>query len=152
MTKMRVETDDGSSTYAVSPKLNKVVLQRGTSLESLTGIMFFSFGNYKLVPRNNNDIVLGSTSVMNDVHQQYELSVYPNPTNQNGTLHVSIPQSLYARIEVFSSLGNMVSTIHNGFINEGNHHFLLHNLPSGLYTIRLHSELISKTIPFIIAQ
>ena len=152
MTKMRVETNDGSTSYAVSPKMNKVVLQKGASLESLTGIMFFSFGNYKLVPRDNNDIVLGATSVLNDSHEQYDVSVYPNPANQSGTLSITVPQSMNASIQVFSSLGTLASTIHNGFISEGNHNFLLHNLPSGLYTVRLHSELISKTVSFIIAQ
>jgi hypothetical protein len=152
MAKMRVETDDGSSTYGVSPKLNKVVLQKGASLESLTGIMFFSFGNYKLVPRNNNDIVLGSTSVLNDSHEQYDVSVYPNPANQSGTLSITLPTSLNASIQVFSSLGTLMTTIHNGFISEGNHHFLLSNLPSGLYTVRVHSEFTSKTLSFIIAQ
>jgi hypothetical protein len=114
--------------------------------------MFFSFGNYKLVPRNNNDIVLGSTSVLNDSHEQYDVSVYPNPANQSGTLSITLPTSLNASIQVFSALGTLMTTIHNGFISEGNHHFLLSNLPSGLYTVRVHSEFTSKTLSFIIAQ
>ena len=114
--------------------------------------MFFSFGNYKLVPRDNNDIVLGATSVLNDSHEQYDLSVYPNPANQSGTLSITVPQSLNASIQVFSSLGMLMTTLHNGFISEGNHHFLLNNLPSGLYTARLQLELTSKTVSFIIAQ
>ncbi len=67
-----------------------VITQNGMSMDAMHGVLWYSFGNYKLLPRNNFDIVNLSTpldttncnvptNVSINENLIGELAVYPNP-------------------------------------------------------------------------
>ena len=67
---MRLELQDGTHDYHnfwdASLEEFGVRIETGHTFESITGILFYSFGNYKLVPRKNDDFVGHVTSVEQD--------------------------------------------------------------------------------------
>lgn len=150
LSKMRIETDDGSTTYGSTSATGKTVLQRGTGMTSLTGIMFFSFGNYKLVPRTNSDIVLGAVSVENDMSSN-RFEITPHPVRSTAMIQCEIKattqpimkimnlagQELYA-IETINQQGNM----HSAMIPSG--------LPAGMYMFKMIGDIETQTGTFIV--
>lgn len=66
--RVRVETDDGATRYGTRGTDGKVVLQRGQRLEHIRGVLFYSFGNYKLVPRRDDDVGLSVRVPWDGVH------------------------------------------------------------------------------------
>ena len=90
----------------VKPK----VVENGESMDSLRGIMYYSFGNMKLLPRNNDDFYNysdpvqidttdeDSTSAVNPAPKGKSIAVYPNPASDQ--LTVNLNQSADANYEV----------------------------------------------------
>ena len=67
-----------------------VITQKGMSMDAMQGVLWYSFGNYKLLPRNNFDIVNLSTALDTTncnvptnvgINENLvgELAIYPNP-------------------------------------------------------------------------
>ncbi len=73
----RWATQDGAITVPV------IVVQLGQQFRSITGILYYGFGQYKLLPRNNDDFQL-PTSARSAVSGS--LRVYPNPTSNRLTV------------------------------------------------------------------
>lgn len=90
----------------VKPK----VVEIGESMDSLRGIMYYSFSNMKLLPRNNDDFYNysdpvqidttneDSTSAVNPAPNGKSIAVYPNPATDQ--LTVNLTQSADANYEV----------------------------------------------------
>ena len=117
-------------------------LPEGTPIESIAGIWWFSFGNYKLVPEGAFDVVIGMDTATEDGETPLTFALdqnYPNPFNPTTTIAYSVPVSGSVTIEVFDLLGRSVSTLVDGTINAGQHtvEFDASNLPSGMYLYRL---------------
>ena len=60
---------------------------------------------------------------------------YPNPFNPSTTIQFSIPEQSFVKIEIFNSLGEMVSTLVSEELNTGNYktEWTAMGLPSGVY-------------------
>ena len=58
---MRLELQDGTHDYHnfwdAALENSGIRIETGHTFESITGILFYSFSNYKLVPRKNDDFV-----------------------------------------------------------------------------------------------
>ena len=86
------------------------VVEIGESMDSLRGIMYYSFGNMKLLPRNNDDFYNysdpvqidttddDSTTAVNPASKAESIAVYPNPASDQ--LTVNLNQSADANFEV----------------------------------------------------
>lgn len=146
---MRV--DDGpaataswTSTYSTNPADNpEQLLMNGTTMDKLRGIMYFSFGNYKLIPRNVDDFV-NVTSVSDrigeTIPQQYNVSQnYPNPFNPTTQIQFSLPRDAHVTLRVFNILGQEVRVLIDEYHTAGIYTatFEAGNLSSGLYLYRL---------------
>ena len=84
--------------YAYTPVLN--------SIYNITGIGHYSFGDFKIEPRDSNDVVrLSSVSV--DKNNTIDFTIYPNPASD--ILYVS-GENL-ERAEIYSSTGKLVNSI-----------------------------------------
>ncbi|MDX1702256.1 MAG: T9SS type A sorting domain-containing protein, partial [Melioribacteraceae bacterium] len=122
---MRLEMQDGTHDFhnLWSSELEETGtrVETGHTFESITGILYYSFGNYKLVPRKNSDFVGHVTSVnVNEfLPKEYTLNQnYPNPFNPSTIIKYTIPNlksSLNSNVvlKVYDILGREVQTLVN---------------------------------------
>ncbi|MBX7241307.1 MAG: T9SS type A sorting domain-containing protein [Bacteroidia bacterium] len=88
------------------------VVQYGDCMESVTGIIYYSFSNMKLLPRNNGDYVNydagcdGISAI--DNRNLAEVKVYPSPAN--GEIHVDYEFSYNAKatLQLVDMMGRTV--------------------------------------------
>ncbi|MGE5351850.1 MAG: T9SS type A sorting domain-containing protein [Acidobacteriota bacterium] len=147
----RVELQDGSGTYqnGYDTLLNKdtkwTQVMTGNKFSSITGILVYTHGNYKLFPRTNDDFkgyLSGVQSADNSVPGSYSLKQnYPNPFNPSTTIEYSVPQGSMVTLKVFNLLGQEVKTLVNQFQNGGTYKasFDASTMPSGIYFYQLNS-------------
>lgn len=104
-----------------------------------------------------DDIKLdGSAVSVEDQHiyNTIKTKVFPNPAQASANLTVDLPSNAVATIEVYDQIGNKVKTITNKYYDMGRYEFPLEidNLANGVYFIRVTTNGISKTSPFVIAK
>jgi len=104
----------------------------------MRGILYYSFSNYKLAPRKNDDFVNYTTNVndKNVLPQEYLISQnYPNPFNPSTTISYALPKSEMVTIRIYNILGQMVRTLVNQNESAGTHtvSFKADDLTSGIY-------------------
>lgn len=149
---MRVELQDGTHDYhnlwSTALEGKPIRINTWNSFEELRGVLFYSFGNYKLVPRKNDDFV-GFVTGINDqeiVPTKFTLSQnYPNPFNPSTIIKYSVPivNSKFASpnvtLKIYDILGREVATLVNQNQKPGNYKvtFDASGLPSGIYFYRL---------------
>ena len=130
-----VSVDDGSGEIRVDDYLyhyNATSDFVVNNVYNLQGIMYYSYGNYKLLPRSADDIsdVTGvRDNLLNDA-----VTVYPNPSDGRFTITVTNASTL--RITILNTLGKVVATREvngNGTVTET---FDL-NVPAGFYFLRI---------------
>ena len=145
---MRVETQDGTHDYhnfwdaTLEGKGTRISV--GDKFTELIGIMFYSFNNYKLVPRTNNDFVGYSTDVEEQViPTQFSLEQnYPNPFNPSTVIRFQLPAVSFITLKVFDILGREVATLVNEQKSAGSYEvkFNASSLGSGVYFYMLSSS------------
>jgi len=158
---MRVELQDGTHSYnnfwdtTVEGKGTRV--SSGDKFTELIGIMFFSFSNYKLVPRTDSDFIGYSTDVEDEVMPvSFTLSQnYPNPFNPTTKIKYSIPQqNLTVKLRIFDILGREVANLVNEQKSAGNYEvsFDASKLSSGIYFYQLRAGNYSETKKMILMK
>jgi hypothetical protein len=67
-----------------------VVVTLGRGFKSMTGLLFWSFSNYKLYPRNNADVVGYPGLVLGVENEQkdFNITLFPNPANTEVAVRV----------------------------------------------------------------
>lgn len=104
-------------------EVDTVITSMDMEMDTLAGVLYFGFGNYKLMPRNNDDIVNlsenGTAIVLDTTDYQYptsivevngkrvETKVYPNPASD--LISVSVNGVNNYVVTVFDLGGRMVS-------------------------------------------
>jgi hypothetical protein len=139
----RVELEDGNNSYQNgSGSPGTILVEEGATFDQLIGIMYYSFSNYKLVPRKDDDFV-NYTDVENEnaLPMSYSLEQnYPNPFNPSTTIQYSLPEAGTVNINIFNVLGENVKTIINNSNQAAGSYKAVFNassLPSGIYFYRL---------------
>lgn len=145
--------DDGTNSYYCDttayyrnahPSKTKLILV-GSSIASLTGIMTYSNGEYKLEPRKDIDFgVITSVYKEEDViAKSYELSQnYPNPFNPSTTIRYSVPVAGTVKLRVYNLLGQVVETLVDQHQNAGSYVVVFNasRLSSGTYFYQLETD------------
>ena len=116
--------------FAYTPILNQIY--------SVSGVVTFSYGAFKLLPRNGSDVA-GFISV-NETNEN-GFYMYPNPLNQSN-LNITLQNN--SDIRLFNLSGQLIKTYH---LKSGNNILNLDFLENGLYIIKSNSKTytIAKT-------
>lgn len=124
------------SSWVPNVGLPILVVEKGDTMASITGIMTYSFSNMKLLPRNNNDFEAYSRQLVGINSKTYnkgEVVVYPNPATTIFNLKYTMPKSsANISIAVYDILGNLVA-YQSLSSNEGNARIETSNLTNGTY-------------------
>jgi len=146
----RVELQDGTHQYhnfwAVELENEPIRIREGDTFDELIGILWYSFGNYKLLPRKDDDFVGHVTDVNDETGLLFDYALsqnYPNPFNPATKIQYALSVEGNVTLKVFNILGQEVMTlINNQSQTSGLHEvtFDASSLPSGIYLYRLQSE------------
>jgi len=136
----RVTWSDGRTQFYNGPADGLAYL--GDYFGSITGVLEYTHTNYKLCPRDSNDIVgykpfvTGVRSDNSVLPTQYKLNQnFPNPFNPSTVISYAIPKSGIVTLKIFNVLGQQVKTLVNQSQTAGTHQvtFNANSLSSGVY-------------------
>ncbi|MBU2445144.1 MAG: T9SS type A sorting domain-containing protein, partial [Bacteroidetes bacterium] len=148
---LRTELQEGPNKYhnnwtASLPLYKTTEVKTGNKFGSITGILYFSFSNYKLVPRTDADFVGFSTSVGDNPEFPNEFSLkqnYPNPFNPSTVIEYSLPKSSNVSLKIYDVLGReVVSLVNNEIQSAGVHKYFFNanGLSSGIYLYKITAD------------
>ncbi|NNJ52983.1 MAG: T9SS type A sorting domain-containing protein, partial [Ignavibacteriaceae bacterium] len=143
----RVELEDGFHSYHnLSDPTRANYIQTGNAFDELGGLLYYSFGNYKLVPRNDNDFVGWVTDVNEENQLPEEFGLFqnhPNPFNPSTIINYNLPVQANVTLKIFNILGQEVKTLLNNEIVPAGEHQVSFNasgLPTGIYIYNLQAN------------
>ena len=132
-----VSVDDGSGAlivddflYYYDPATDFVI----DNVYNLTGVMNFSYGNFKLNPRSADDI--SDVTGISNTFAGENIKVWPNPSDGNFTVTVE-GMTGDVRITILDATGRVVLSREAGNSNFVHEEFNLSNASNGLYFIRI---------------
>lgn len=148
----RVELEDGRHDYHnLSDPTRLYYVKTGSTFDALQGILYYSFGNYKLVPRNNGDFIgfhPVSVEQEDNIPTDFQLSQnYPNPFNPSTTIKFSLPEESTVKLSVYNLLGQEVNILIDNQVKQAgtyNLTFDAYNMTTGIYFYRLTASPVSK--------
>jgi len=155
---MIVRSYESKAKYAPAPRMidtllgKSVFFKQGDKFSFIQGVLYFSFNQYKLVPRTNSDFGI-YTPVMgvlpaNNVPIKFGLSQnYPNPFNPSTKIEFDLPSSGSVTLKVYNILGQEVASLINGYRSAGHYsvQFDASRLSTGVYIYRLQSAANTMT-------
>ena len=126
-----VEVDDGSGgvradDYSSFWRGNlDSTYQQDDPITEMRGPLYFSFSNFKLIPRDSNDVIGHASAIDKITHElpdQFNLAQnYPNPFNPSTQIEYSIgKQGQYSMI-IYNVLGQKVRTLFDDIRTAGTH-------------------------------
>ncbi len=98
-------------------------LAEGTTLESVTGILNFSFGTYKIQVRDLADFGgLGIDDDFEGIAREFALYPnFPNPFNPETRIRFQLAKQSDVKLMIYDVLGRKVRTLVSNKMNAGNH-------------------------------
>lgn len=141
-----VRAADGKSRYSNLKgdiAYGKTIVNVGDRFSYMQGIIYFSFNQYKFVPRGNSDFGAYTSGVSPEgtlVPAKFALSQnYPNPFNPSTKIEYDVPKSGAVSLRIYNMLGQEVATLVNSDLTAGHYaiQFNASRLPSGMYLYRL---------------
>ena len=135
----RVELEEGNHPYQNGTiPARPILVGLNDTFDALKGVLYYSFSNYKLVPRKNDDFVNYATDVNDEKGLPTDYSIsqnYPNPFNPSTIISYSLPKEEMVTIRVYDILGQVVKTLVNQNQSAGTHtiSFKANQLTSGIY-------------------
>ena len=134
------------SNVAGDTALGKTVFMVGNKIASLTGIVYYSFNQYKFVPRTDADfegvVLTGVAEKAAERPVTYALEQnYPNPFNPSTMIQYALPRAGNTSLKVYNILGQQVASLVNEYQAAGKYSvkFDASSLSSGVYFYRVQS-------------
>lgn len=121
------EVDDGSGPCRVDDHFYPFTATQG-EVYDVTGIGWYSFSNYKLEPRDADDVqvataIAGPRRLESPVPGMFRLQpAYPNPFNPATTLRFSVPAGMSDRavsLTIYDITGRQIAVLYRGKIKPG---------------------------------
>jgi hypothetical protein len=133
-------TNDGTMFYA------PIVTDTNITMDAMTGIMWYAFGNFKLTPRNNDDLEGLSVALdtngcglnyfsMEELVNTVALDMYPNPATSNVTISA---ESDNITVQVYDLKGTLL--IEKSSNNQGTINLNVSGMNHGLYLVRVQGD------------
>ncbi len=91
----------------------------------------------------------------NEVPSDFSLDQnYPNPFNPTTTIQFNIPSDQHVKINIYNSIGELVTELVNKNYSAGNHsvEFNAVNLPSGVYIYRMEAQSFTATHKMVLMK
>jgi len=143
----RIELQDGNHTFTNNwdgDTTGKTLLTKNDIISFVQGILYFSYSNYKLLPRVNSDF--GNVTPIgikkeNIIVNSFELKQnFPNPFNPVTKISFSIPVKSLVKLKIYDILGREVKTLVDEELNSGSYiyDFNASDLSSGIYFYRIY--------------
>jgi hypothetical protein len=163
------EIDDGSGPVRVDDAFTAFrgnldsTFHLNDTIEQLIGVHYYSFGDYKILPRNDDDIIGHVTGIENNprqIAQQYALAQnYPNPFNPVTQIEFNVPVAAKVKVAVFDILGRQVKVLYNAVAPAGNHTIIWdatsdagNPVGSGIYFYQLQSDNVKLSKKMILLK
>ena len=151
----------GKGIHYMNNSGNWVPVNQGINDSNITSIafkdkyIFAATASGKIWKRLKSEIITNiniSSSLISADFRLYQN--YPNPFNPATSITFYIPENTNASLKVFDALGNEISVIFNGKIQEGKYtkFWNADNFPAGVYFCRLESENYSETIKLMLIK
>lgn len=124
------------------------VVKYQDSLESMTGIMYYSFGNFKILPRNNDDFMgykdpttceYLTSNIEDELVNNSTVVAYPVPVQQSLNVDYSFPKVLEATISLTDLMGRTIAKVKVTGM-EGHTDIDMSDLASGTYLLSVQAE------------
>ncbi|MCF6268144.1 MAG: T9SS type A sorting domain-containing protein [Melioribacteraceae bacterium] len=153
----RVELQDGGNNYHnfwdAAFESEPIRVLDGSTFDELIGVLYYSFGNFKLVPRKNDDFV-GYTDIDESIITPKVFSLsqnYPNPFNPTTIISYSIPEVSNVKLKIYDMLGREIKTLVNKEQSAGIYdvEFNAATLSSGVYFYRIVADSYGATGSFV---
>lgn len=133
-----------------------------TTLSILTGTQFFNAGIFvsPLITEDGVVVIGTQTDVPSErLETGLRLNAAPNPFNPVTVLSFEIPQSSPVTLAVYSSAGKRITTLVDGFLEQGLHELLWdgrdhhgRRVASGAYRVRLEAAGKSKSMSVVLVK
>ncbi|MBI1185612.1 T9SS type A sorting domain-containing protein [bacterium] len=117
------------------------------SLGFIKGIMFYSFGNWKLLPRDKNDIDGYHTRYpesVAEINKNINLQAYPNPTTGMLRVRFDAKPTDKSRISIVDLTGK---TVYSENVSGGSTQIDLTSLNNGIYYLKIDTDSYSTAFP-----
>ena len=120
----------------------------GTHYISITGVLHYTYGTYKLMPRGPNDFNDPVTAIEDELPEQFKLLTnYPNPFNPSTIIEFDLGNTIldFVQLDVLDINGRVVTTLLSGIpsvkkvIWDGKNG-QGQTMPAGVYFARLKSR------------
>lgn len=121
-----IATKDGVEYKVFDELFNAVNYQEGTEYD-ITGVITYTYDNYRICPRSADDIVALETNSINKTQLSNSLKVYPNPT-QN---FLYVDGANFSNISISNIAGRVVD-----FKRAGINKIDVSSLSNGIYFLR----------------
>ncbi|MCF7858839.1 MAG: T9SS type A sorting domain-containing protein [Candidatus Cloacimonetes bacterium] len=144
--------DDGSGEVMINDLMYAFAPNIG-GIYDVKGIVDFTYGEFKIEPRNSNDVEISSGLEEDIIYTTTLISNYPNPFNPTTTISFSIPNENKVELTIYNIKGQEVKLLVNSEIDKG-HHSVVWNgndnsgksVSSGVYYFKLSVEGKSEAV------
>lgn len=150
---LQLRCDDYSNDILPHGGFNLDSLTVGQNLTYIYGMMTYTFGNWKLLPRNKDDIA-GYKTIYTGLNQSAEsenrMSVYPNPFDNEFTFVIDAQITENATVRLLDINGKQINSINKQLIVGKNiFTYPTESLANGIYLITFTSETHSGVIKLV---
>jgi len=125
------------------------------TIEKLIGLGYYSYGDYKMLPRGDDDIIGHVTAVEDEQHivNKYHLNQnFPNPFNNETTIRFAVASSDPVTLTIYNILGQPIRNLYWGAIIPGNYDISWNGrdnggktVSTGIYFYKLEGQDFSST-------
>lgn len=141
------EVDDGSGPVIIDDMGVSYVPDSGQDY-TITGPVMFDYGDFKIEPRDSNDIIALGIEEITKTNPGLLFSVYPTVSTRSVSINLTINRSRNIEVFVYNISGRKIATLLSDNLKKGNHILTWkgENVSTGIYFITVNSGNLSETV------